>query len=507
MNDTCATPGVTRLERPPLFWWAWGFLLLAGGVVVVSHVGAAWFLPVVFLPDSMDYAVSGVRALDSGTLESMGTWRVPGFPLIFAFFHGFMRNPASGIGLLNAACVIASAGLAGVIVGRVYGVAAAGVAVLLVGLDPVGFLYQQAVMPESLSTLFIVGIVAAVMGVRGDVASRRTCARTLALGVLFGVAVGLGCYLRPNLQVVVVWTACALGLVAWRTPLRGMVIGMGVLLAGGAVISPWVLRTHARTDRVSLVVGAGITRAISAVEVGALDLDQPGLLTATVVARVRAREVEGRLGPYDLIDVLTPLVANPDPDRRRAALDELCAELAVESARRHPGRHACLGARAFLNVSGLWIIRDTGYRENAWWARAWVEPMTQAGNHHVPADGYRELAEDEVRPIVNRTRASMPRVSGVVEACARAWWIGWEWGRAALAWLSLVGIVSSVRQGRVGLGAMLMLPLVHAGVMAGLTWAGIDRYGVPFYPVMVTGGVIGAAGAARWLITRQLVRE
>lgn len=466
-------------------------------LVAFAHAMAAARWPVVFLPDSMDYAVSGARFLAAGNFDHMGTWRVPGFPLVFAFFLWFMRNPVLGIGLLNAACVVASALLAGVITGRRIGPWGGAVVMLLVGLDPVGFLYQRAAMPESLSTLMVVGIGAAVIAIGNGRTASRSAIRAVVIGLMLGTLVGLGCYLRPNLQVLLPWVVLATGLVMWRMPSRAIAIMMGVVLGCGAVLAPWVMRTHQRTDRVSLVVGAGITRAISVVEVGVLDLDQPGTLSEPVRASILARQHAGTLGPYDLIDALTPMLSEANPDRRRAELDALCASLARESARRHPGRHTWHITRSFVNVSGLWPIRDTGYRENAWWARAWVEPMTRDGNHHVLAGEYRELPEAEVRAIVRRTHAPMPRFSDVAAVLVRGWWITWEWGRVGLAWLSLVGAVVCIRRGQVGLAMVMLVPLAHAAVLAGLTWAGIDRYGVPFWPLTMMGGVIGACALVR----------
>lgn len=476
-----------------------GWIVFAGVamLVVFAHAMAAARWPVVVLPDSMDYAVSGARFLTAGNFDHMGTWRVPGFPLVFAFFLWFMRDPALGIGLLNAACVVASTLLTSVITGRRFGPWAGAAVLLLVGLDPVGFLYQRATMPESLSTLVIVGIGAAVIAIGNGRTASRSAIRAAVLGLMLGALVGLGCLLRPNFQVLLPWVALAAGVVLWRMPSRAIAIVLGVVVGCGAVLLPWVLRTHQRSDRASLVVGAGITRAISAVEVGMLDLDQPGTLTEPVRVSILARRQAGALGPYDLIDELTPMLSDTNPDRRRAELDALCASLARESARRHPGRHAWHVARSFVNVSGLWPINDTGYRENAWWARAWLEPMTRDGNHHVAAGDYRELPEAEVREIIRRTHAPMPRFSGVSAVLARGWWVTWEWGRVGLVWLSLVGVVVCIRRGQVGLALVILAPMAHAAVLAGLTWAGIDRYGVPFLPLTMMGGVIGACVLVR----------
>lgn len=474
----------TRPIRSRLEWPALGLVAVVNSVVAAAY-------PVMYPPDAVEYAVNAQRLLAGSGFEALGVWRLPGFSVVLAPLVAWYSDFGTATGWLNAAAVVACAAGAGSILRRVGAGGWAAAGVLAVGLDPVLLAYQRQAMPEVLA-----GAAATWLAVAALEGAGRPGAvmRGVLMAAAVGAGAGLSAYLRGNFQALILWLPACIGVAWWsagRWRTLPVILGAG-WLAGAAVIAPWVVRTWTRSGAASFVVGTGVTRVISAWEVGRLDVNQAGLVPRHVLAGIEGRKE--RPGPYDLADALRDAWGLGWGDRDRAEFDRRCEAVAGESARRHPARHWTGVVRALGSVAGLWPFRDPGFRENDYWARplAGERSLTQAENHWTRAEGFRELRPELTGPVIDRTISPLPgpRASGVARA-----WLALTPVHVAAAWLCLGAIPLAWGRGERGAACVFALPFVHGAALAGFAWTGIDRYGVPLLPVTWVGAVYAAAGA------------
>ncbi|MCE7973202.1 MAG: hypothetical protein DYG92_02580 [Leptolyngbya sp. PLA1] len=472
-------------------WWPG-----LAAVIVAALVHGDWALtsPLIFCPDSMDYAVRAIELLERGDFQTFDALRTPGFSVVLAALSAGHLPLGPALGVLHAlvagvmAWVVADLAVRWLGPGRLAGGFAL-VAALAVTLDPVVLLWSRHAMPEMLA-----------MGA-ATVAAWAACragGRWALWALLSGVLAAVAAYMRGNLQMVVVFCPLIVFLSAVRDrgPGRALAAAAICLASAVALLAPWGLR-NARTLGVpALAVGTQYARILSASDAGVLDINQSAAFDRTQVARLASGDVRSGFEVIRLVDGsrLAEGPAGP-PTHPWIASEDRLRVIADESAHRWPERHWRAAARGTVNLSGLWPLGDPGFREHEWWAGVW-RGAARPNFWNRPED-YAHL-----NPAIAR-RVYDQNVVQVAYRISDAAWrsLGW-WAtvRSALAVLSLLSCILFWGAGRRAEAALCLLPWAHAIALAVLTGTGIDRYQAPMLPLGTLAGVLGLWCLLRWVM-------
>jgi hypothetical protein len=472
---------------------------LALSAVIAFHAGLALVSPMLFCPDSMDYAVNALRFVEHPSWEPFGPWRLPGYSIFQAPFMMVWKHYASPLGWAQAVLAVLTACLASRIV-RVYlSRRWAALALLLVGLDPVLAMWTRHAMPEALCAFMATLIAWGVM-------QRRLWSFAPWYGAI-PAALGLGalaaalCYVRGNYQILAVMAPMAVGawpLVAGQR-LRAGILALVMLAAITGGLAPQVMRNYQKYHRAELVVGSGYTQALSLLAGGAFDYDQSGAFSFEQWRQWRQRDPKAP-APEQVLDVLKSNELAPVPDQPGqlppwASFDRRAAEVAKESMARHPGRRWTHSGRAMLSLLGLWAPPERS--ENHYW----FAPMRPAGaattNQPLPPAEYPHLEQRLAQQVFDRTlsdtsgwkRSPGARVFAAV-------FDGFSGVRPLWAALYLFGVAAALAQRRWSLFILCLIPLAHAAALAVLLVDGIDRYQAPFFPIMTAAACLALARLA-----------
>ena len=475
-------------------------------LVVAVHAWMAVRAPLLYCPDSMDYAVNAKVLLETGSFEHFNAWRLPGYSVFLAPFVAWLHGWNFGLGVAQGVLGVVTAWLAGRCVGSMLSGPWAALAMVVVGLDPVLLAYERTAMPECLTAFMaMLAVWVALRGTFwGGAGMAGGCAAAAGLGLLLGTA----CYVRGNMQLLVLLLPVAVA--AWNARrggwARGAVLGGVVLVVGVGCVVPWVVVNAGKYGRAEFVVGSGFTRAQSLVEAGLMDGNQAGVFPRGQAERVDAELKERRLGWERFMGELrgiegTPVAARTAGMHEWTRLDARAREASAESVARAPAarvKHAFEGA---ANLLGVWPSDEAGARENAYWSeplRVWSEPGL---NYRVGPEAYGHLRPEVVRGVYDRTVESTApwTKSDQGGAFQRLWTFG-EVARPVWGVLVLVGLVGAVGRRRWALCVVGAAVVAHAAYLSGALHTVIDRYQAPLFPVMGVLAVYGLAclaGAAR----------
>lgn len=468
-------------------------------LVVVVHAWLAICAPMLYCPDSMDYAVNAKVLAKTRSFDHFNGWRLPGYSMFLVPFVAGLHKYNLGLGIVQAILGVLTAWLAGRTVGQFLSGAWAALALLVVGLDPVLLAYERMAMPECL-TAFL-GMLAAWLALRetwwAGPNRLRVCAGAVGLGLLLGAA----CYVRGNMQLLALALPCAVvaplfASGAWR---RGVVVGGVMLAVAAGCVTPWVMKNAQRHGRAQFVVGSGFTRAQSLVEAGLLDANQSGVFqhdkAAEVVSNLenRTQGWEGFMRELRRTDG-TPVAARTSNLESWAQLDARAQEAADESVARNPAARWGHALRATGNLLGVWPADKPGSDENAYWSeplRRWSE---QGLNHRVPPEAYGHLKLTHTRDIYERTleRTEHWIRTDQADAFNRLWTFG-EVARPVWAVLMFAGVIGALGRRRWGLLIVGAVVVGHALFLGGVLHTIIDRYQAPLYPIMSVLAVYGLA--------------
>ncbi len=500
------------LRRGGVRWYGpQGAALLLVGVL---HAWLAWRAPMLYCPDSMDYAVNAKTFLQTHTLDHFTAWRLPGYSLLLAPLMS-LQHYSVALGWVQACMGVGTAWLAGRTVrGMVRPESAGGfaaLAIVLVGLDPVLLSYERHAMPECMCGLL--AMLMAYIAMRG-----RFWAWGPGIGAYAG-AIGLGallagaCYVRGNLMVLLVLLPFAIAAWPWmegRRARAAWLLGLSLLAGVGGVL-PWIVRNGHVYGRHEFVVGSGFTRTLSLSEAGMMDLNQTGLFS-----REQWEAARGAKGWIDVMGHLRERADGPIAERTAGLhpwtmQDTRAGEAAKEALARRPGARARYVVGAWINLMGLWPVPRPGFQENSWWStelRQWEEPGL---NHRVPPEAYVHLNAADVRDIYDRSVSSTASWSKSDQAKVFAWM--WDVGtavRPVWALLLVLGVVGALRRRQWSLLVIGLACVAHATALAALLLTGIDRYQAPLFPVMAVlacYGVAVACGAAPFAAARSRTRR
>lgn len=465
--------------------------------LVAAMVHADWALtsPVVFCPDSLDYAVRAIELLERGDFHTFDALRTPGFSVVLAAISGLHLPLGPALGVLHALVAAVMAWALADVAGRALGPGrvAGGVALaaaIAATLDPVVLLWSRHAMPEMLA------MGAATLAAW---AAFRAGGRWVWWAILSGVLAAVAAYMRGNLQVVVavcpiiVYFAAGRG----RGPGRALAAAAICLASALALLAPWSLR-NARTFGVpALAVATQYARVLNASDAGILDLNQ----SAAIDRAQAARRVPGAdLSGFEVIRLVdsSQLAAGsegPAPHPWITSESRLRI-IADESSRRWPDRRWQAAARGAVNLSGLWPLSDRGFREHEWWGNVWRSG--DRSNFWNRPEDYGHLNPTLAQRVHDQNVAPVNfRITDAAwEAIGR-----WKWLHALLALLSLVACAWLWYGRRRAEAVMFLLPWAHALALAVLTGTGIDRYQAPMLPLGTLAGVLGL-----WCVLRSVMR-
>jgi hypothetical protein len=174
------------LDRNRLAWWlerTHGFrLLLFLALALIVRLGLYQHLPIFMTQDSGPYLLAGADTLQGEGLfaDSLGDWRLPGYPLFLALTWPLTHFNSQLIVLMQIGLGLGAV-LLGVVIGRLLQSRLVSEAlVLFLGLDPVYLLNEHTIMSESLFLVEMLAVSSLVL----------LCLRGL-VGFLEGLALGV----------------------------------------------------------------------------------------------------------------------------------------------------------------------------------------------------------------------------------------------------------------------------------------------------------------------------
>ena len=444
-------------------------------LALVLRLAFAFRAPPFVVNDSLSYLLPGFDLLHGSGFQPI-LKRPPLYPLFVGGVFGALGEDTRLLvlvqHLLGVVTVLLSYGL-----GRVtFGVGAGLLGALLTAVSGPVIVTEHYVMSESLFTLLLLaGVLAAVLAVR---AQRRT--RMLGWLALAGVVLGLAALTRPIAQLVLVLAAIWLLLMLprWRPALSGLAV---LVVAFGAVVTPWMARNLAVQGTFAIAGGSGEGLAVRTIRYEqrfdfrdpASDAVDRQLARARRIYRDEADDGSAFLLRQRLIDEL----GVPEVEAER-----LMRTIALQAILKQPVYYLTGTAEMFVTT---FVGRPIRLRQDwlPWRNIAWEDRV----EHLLPAP----------TPVEDRSFA------------AAEWLVTrYDPARVAplLALLGVVGIFAGVQAGRRSallLGAVVVLVLFAGAALIGIEW----RYRFPLDPlvnILAAGGLFALVAVAPRLIGRIL---
>lgn len=489
-----------------------------------SAVGGTqlWMLswaPTLYCPDSMGYLAGAIRLIRERSLVGFEGPRVPGFGVLLAALWVLPGDFAIWFAIVQAGLALGTAFFAWRVAIRLMPRSLASVVLALVGLSPLLLGWQRFVMSETLSAFLVTLSVWIAVQSMPEAETRVPPARLIdadrdagfgreALwACLLGIVCAGGAYTRGNLQLLIVLVPVLLAVVAWRrwgiagAPALGVIVfATGVACAVPRVA--WNLREYGEA---TFVVGEGYQRNLTTQMVGIMEDNQSGVLSPSEWLALERGRREGAIDAYSAHEVWMRAEDIHVPAGLRAwgARSAKLDVPAMESIARSPARAVKVATLGALNILGLWRTERWGFAENEYWSRplrgvrpATVERDGQATNMWTGREiieGMISLSEPDREQLWSRTNRDITRqVEGAGARRFAAWWSAEEVFRPIVAGLFVVGgLAAIVRRDWIVL-VIAALVCANAVALAVLTLSGIDRYGVPFEPLLRVVAVYGA---------------
>ena len=491
------------LLRAP--WQAFGryhtWVVIGFTLIVVVRVWLTLWAPVLVSYDGIQYISNAQRLLDTGSTDHFGHngFRMPGYSFLIAplllGFHDFgtaLLVFQALLGLLIAWCC--------------YDMLKAWlpppwplVGLLYVGLDPVLLTYEHFALTECVSTAFVVLASWLVVRRLGDPSRGQGPIRIILGGVLLGLICGASAYVRSSLQVLLVVVPVALLLMGWRRGQRKRALVAASVTAAAAVLCvvPWIIRNQRVLGRLEFAPYGEVQKLASLWDADALDFNQTPAYTHEEWKEIRGMGYFGHVFAVELLkrfelDESRGLTVWPSFEVKSRFLDR-------ESLARHPVHAIHGGIVAFCNQIGLWNkLRQHSGRENIFWSRILRGDELSATNlidglYKVDGFGAAQHRLPDIERNIIPLRGS-----------ATALWFNdvfftFEFTRPVIALLFLIGLFLAVYERNLAVSAVGLITLAHTLALAILVLTAIDRYGVPFKPLI--------AVIAIWALGRVVLRR
>lgn len=489
-----------------------------------SAVGGTqlWMLswaPTLYCPDSLGYLAGAIRLVRERSLVGFEGPRVPGFGVMLAALWVLPGDFAIWFAIVQACLALGTAFFAWRVAMRLMPRSLASVVLVIVGLSPLLLGWQRFVMSETLSAFLVtLSLWLAVRSVPKaetrvpparliDADRNAGFGREALWACLLGVVCAGGAYTRGNLQLLIVFAPVLFAVVAWRRwGIAGApALGAIVFATAVACVLPrvaWNLREYGEA---TFVVGEGYQRNLTTQMVGIMEDNQSGVLSPSEWQALERRRREGAIDAYSAHEVWMRAEGLHVPAGLKAwgARSAMLDVPAIESIARSPARAAKVATLGVLNILGLWRTERWGFAENEYWSRplrgvrpGTVERDGQTTNMWTGreiVEGMISLSASDREQLWNRTNRDITRqVQGAGARRLAMWWSAEEVLRPIMAALFVVGGLAALLRREWIVLVIAALVSANAVALAVLTLSGIDRYGVPFEPLMRVVAVYGA---------------
>jgi hypothetical protein len=480
-------------------------------VVVVAHLAvAAWAVPLIS-PDGLGYLVNAQQLWETGSFAHIGDVWMPGYSVFLVPFVGMLTDFIRLVEWTQVGLAIATALLVWGVLRRLLPAPWSWLGLLLVGLDPLLIAYSHFILTETLAAFLV--IAACYCTLRAVAARSEQSPRfwpALGLAVVIGVIAAAASHVRANLQLLYVLLPLTLLLAGWRRwgAGRSVVLAVASFAVAIAGILPWSFYNQQRYGKFGMGVVQHYSAFLNAWNNDSLEVNQTAVLDYAqwhdLDERIRADAVRQ-------YDVYLALQAGSGAARDATrhpwlASEALCGEILEESHARRPDAESYGMWRAFATQLGLW----TGFTQvkSTETVRAIGTFTGQRGPDdnlliRDPEDPDGREARMARRIAIDRTHV---REQPLADAFAQ-WYALCRAGRPVVAVLFLFGFCAALRQRHwlvLGLGA---IPLANAVALAVLVGSAIDRYKIPFVPLIALVAVYGAGQLIRWVCCRMQAAE
>jgi hypothetical protein len=259
----------------------------------------------------------------------------------------------------------------------------------------------------------------------------------------------------------------------------------------------------------AVMVASARNQFILAEPNGVMDLNHTRAFTFEEWRDALDQRASGQIGEWDLSQRVhasrAPVPAgrrgSPEHEAWGPGIEEAKSDFIVREsyARRGPERLRVAGA-ALTNLLGLYPWTTlAGFQENELWTRPLRGIDSTRGSNffsdqaHAMKYGrggeavYRACQRDIGRAM----RSTSARVFG-------EWYMGDRALRPVLAALMLVGMLSALLRREWTMAWIAGVVVLHAVALAALAMTGIDRYGVPFEPLLRVAAVYGLSVIVGW---------
>lgn len=479
----------------------WGPILdgAAAALVIIAHLGMAYWAPFLLTNDSIDYVGDAAALVDTGSLAHFGFYRTPGYSVFIAPFLLLFRDFATALGYAQAVLGILTAYFVYRILREVLPRPWPALGMLLIGLDPVLLTYERYALSESPATFCVA--LAAWLLVWQTVQHRITvlsAGRILFAALAMGVVCGLAVYLRPNLQILILFIPLFLVWSCWRVGVRGRVLAQGALTLAIAVacVAPWFVRNRAPAGRPQLTFGAQANRLGGLWNFDAADINQTGVISYDLWKELRQKQAMGNLSVYDVVPAIvgSPALYRQPTLAEAAQWEQTYDRTAREAVAREPGKALRAMGIALASQLGLWprFEHPSAAENMAWSAPLRGEPGL--GPTNFPAVRAEHWHSTRISALAHRSERS---IAYVRDSNAARWFNELFWAyrqaRPVLAVLFLAGLALALAARVRPLAAIGLLALGNALALAVLVFSPIDRYSAPFQPLIVVLAIYGAS--------------
>jgi hypothetical protein len=423
-------------------------------VILVRTWLAAWS-PLFVSYDGVQYISNAQTVIATGGTESLGGggFRMPGYSLmLIPFIKGF-HDFGSALVVFQALLGIAVALLCYAMLKQVMPSPWPVLGLVYIGLDPV------LLLPD------------------------------LADAIILGLLCGLSAYVRSSLQVLLVVVPFVILVMGWHRGIRKVAIMRSAVVAcfGIACLLPWIARNYALLGQPKFAPFGDLQRIASFWDAGALDLNQTPAYTLEQWQEIHSRG-------YFTHTQLGPLLRTSDLPTARGhdlwpGLGIKSRFLLEETAARRPLNVLRGGLVAFCNQIGLWNKLDQHHsgRENIYWSRALRGDPWSATN----------LFSTSAVQDFEATQDRLPDIERDIEylhGSPNAMWFNdfffaYETTRPIVAVFFLLGLGLALYNRCYAVGAVVVIAVAHAAAMAIVVLSAIDRYAVPFKPLIAVVAV------------------
>ena len=503
-------PHVLPPQRRPAFGVAFSTNL---AIIAAVHVWMAWWAPILYPPDSVDYIFNAQKLFETRSIDHFGAWRLPGVSFVLLPFIMLFSHPENALALVQGFGSVLMAVMVFDAARRFMPRPAALVAMLLVGLDPPTLVWERHVMSEwtfaFAATLWMWLLVQLVLSARPATGSEhpRYIGASLWAACL-GLVTGFSPLIRGNAQLVLLITPPAIVFALWGfNRLRSAIALAGVAaLCSAIVVVPWIVHIDRKYGQPAIMIGNGLANLLFTWNGEQMDINQTRLYDASTMRAVYMVEVPAN-DPFKYLQRLnsSPRLLETPGVHSWIRSDQRCTIAAEESRMRHGGPVWREMVNGFAYQA--FLLGERRYPATSFWAMPLFGERVGNADHNwymgpkqIIANGWDPVA---VTKIYNRTEDDPSRLTptSANPKLFHAVYNTFEKLRTAIGLLWIVGGIIAVREWNRPLMIIWGTVFVTILALAYLVFGGEGRYVEPYYPLMTLLAVFGFARILQYIST------